>query len=130
MAKLNAVQEELFAWYDKIHEAHDAMPEEERQELAEWERPHLGRCGYDGTLLGSVPVTCEPPRKRRKNKRVFAPITRYRDTTEFQAARRERPDEGTHMRAQRMVAPREADAARACWQGVVVCLCASQLGCT
>jgi len=30
---------------------------------------------------GSVPVTCETPRKRRKNKRAFAPITRYRDTT-------------------------------------------------
>ena len=32
--------------------------------------------------FGSVPVTCETPRKHRKNKRVFAPITRYRDTTE------------------------------------------------
>src|ERR1700675_2681849 len=31
--------------------------------------------------VGSVPVTCETPRKRRKNKRVFAPITRYSDTT-------------------------------------------------
>src|SRR5262245_52406157 len=30
---------------------------------------------------GSVPVTCETPRKCRKNKRAFAPITRYRDTT-------------------------------------------------
>src|SRR5438128_8530881 len=35
------------------------------------------------THFGSVPVTCEPPRTRRKNKRVFAPITRYRDTTRF-----------------------------------------------
>ena len=33
------------------------------------------------TRDGSVPVTCETPRKRRKNKRAFAPITRYRDTT-------------------------------------------------
>src|SRR4029453_15715804 len=32
---------------------------------------------------GSVPVTCETPRKNRKNKRAFAPITRYRDTTKF-----------------------------------------------
>ena len=32
-------------------------------------------------LRGSVPVTCETPRKSRKNKRAFAPITRYRDTT-------------------------------------------------
>ena len=32
---------------------------------------------------GSVPVTCETPRKRRKNKRAFAPITRYRDTTKI-----------------------------------------------
>ncbi len=30
MAKLHAVQEKLFTWYDKIHEAHEAMPEEER----------------------------------------------------------------------------------------------------
>jgi hypothetical protein len=30
---------------------------------------------------GSVPVTCETPRKCRKNKRAFVPITRYRDTT-------------------------------------------------
>jgi transposase-like protein len=32
---------------------------------------------------GSVPVTGEAPRKYRKSKPVFAPITRYRDTTHF-----------------------------------------------
>src|SRR5215831_13348374 len=32
-------------------------------------------------ITGSVPVTCETPRKYRKNKSVFVPITRYRDTT-------------------------------------------------
>ena len=37
-------------------------------------------------FLGSVPVTCETPRKRRKNKRAFALITRYRDPTENQAS--------------------------------------------
>ena len=46
----------------------------------------MGRC-VAGAIplavvgLGSVPVTCETPRKRRENKRAFAPITRYRDTT-------------------------------------------------
>src|SRR5262249_541293 len=34
---------------------------------------------------GSVPVTCDTPQKRRKNKRVFAPITRYTDTTKRRA---------------------------------------------
>ena len=32
---------------------------------------------------GSVPVTGETLRKHRKNKPVFVPITRYRDTTEI-----------------------------------------------
>src|SRR5712691_2454071 len=36
-----------------------------------------------GGRPGSVPVTGETPRKHRKNKPVFAPITRYRDTTHF-----------------------------------------------
>ena len=48
MATLNAGQEKLFTWYDKIHEAHEVMPEEERQELAEWERPHL-----DGSMVAT-----------------------------------------------------------------------------
>lgn len=41
MANLNAAQEELLAWYDRMHEAHEAMPEEEKQALAEWERVNL-----------------------------------------------------------------------------------------
>jgi hypothetical protein len=36
-----ARQEELLAWYDKMMEAHAAMPEEEKQTLGEWERTHL-----------------------------------------------------------------------------------------
>jgi hypothetical protein len=37
------------------------------------------------SIFGSVPVTCETPRKYRKNKSAFPPITRYRDTTRFSA---------------------------------------------
>ena len=44
-------------------------------------RPPAPRKIKDLAQTGSVPVTCETPRKRRKNKRAFAPITRYRDTT-------------------------------------------------
>jgi hypothetical protein len=44
---------------------------------------HNRKCIFNAGLIpGSVPVMCETPRKRRKNKRVFAPITRYRDTTQ------------------------------------------------
>ena len=44
-------------------------------------RPPAPRKIKDLAQTGSVPVTCETPRKRRKNKRAFVPITRYRDTT-------------------------------------------------
>src|SRR3989442_15684199 len=48
---------------------------------------HLTTVSCGATSAGSVPVTCEIPQKRRKNKRVFAPITRYRDTTGAGATR-------------------------------------------
>src|SRR5262249_38682675 len=37
----------------------------------------------DTTNLGGVPITGETPRKYQKSKPVFAPITRYRDTTQL-----------------------------------------------
>ena len=54
----------------------DVRNESELQRLFDWIKERHGK-------LGSVPVTCETPRKRRKNKRAFVPITRYRDTTSF-----------------------------------------------
>jgi hypothetical protein len=40
MARLNTAQEALLAWYGKIVETHETMPEEEKQALVEWERIH------------------------------------------------------------------------------------------
>jgi hypothetical protein len=55
----------------------------------------------------SVPVKCETPRKRRKNKRAFAPITRYRDTTDFPGILSLK---GDHMPGKRMVIKLTQDA--------------------
>jgi hypothetical protein len=64
------------------------VPETIRRGLAPYREVFCRAEGFDHisryvTGVGSAPVTCEAPRKRWKNKRAFAPITRYRDTAVF-----------------------------------------------
>jgi hypothetical protein len=56
----------------------------QRRSRCQWQVQHNVFGRKEGK--GSVPVTCETLRKRRKNKRAFAPNTRYRDTTEISKA--------------------------------------------